>query len=285
MRTRLILLALLCCATACFGQRNAASPGPAPWLTTPADSLLAGRILGELKAHADEPVSALMVRAGEALDGQPYVAGTLEESPVERLAIYLTRTDCILYVETCLALARTARAGGGFRDLARELQQSRYRDGVVHAYTDRLHYTTEWSRQGVQRGTLQDLTMSLGGRPYDHPIDYMSTHPDAYPRLDDVETIRTVEERLNAEPIRYIPIEQIPSALSGIRSGDILCLVSAVKGLDILHVGMAVVQADGTVRLQHASSAAGKVLLDPKPLQRYLEGRPSIAGIQVYRPL
>ena len=115
MKLRLSLLSLLICAVACFGHRSSSVPGEHTWLTTPADSLLAEQILATLKQHADEPVPALMVRAGKALDGQPYVAGTLEETPHEQLAIYLTRTDCILFVETCLALARTAKSGGGFQ--------------------------------------------------------------------------------------------------------------------------------------------------------------------------
>ena len=283
MKFRLLVLTLLGCTVACFGHRNAASE-EIRWLTTPADSLLAEQVLGMLKTHADEPVADLMVRAGEALDGKPYVAGTLEESPREQLAVFLTRTDCILFVETCLALARTAKNGGGFPELAEELRQSRYRDGKVEAYADRLHYTTEWTRQGIRRGTLQDRTAALGGIPYDHPIRYMSTHPDAYARMDDVGAIRAVEDALNAEPILYIPKEQVAAALPGIRSGDILCFVSSLQGLDILHVAMAVVDADGTVRFRHASTSAMKVLLDPKPLARYLEGRKNIAGIQVYRP-
>ena len=42
---------------------------------------------------------------------------------------------------------------------------------------------------------------------------------------------------------------------------------------------------DGKIHLLHASSAAKKVLFDPKPLTDYLAGRKSIVGIQVYRPL
>jgi hypothetical protein len=283
----LTIILTVCAALSCPAQTHS-DDGTAKelsWRTTPADSLLAEQILGELKQHAGEPVAGLMLRAGEALDGQPYVAGTLEGTEKEQLSIYLTRTDCILFVETCLALARTARSGGQFRELADELRQSRYRDGRVTAYADRLHYTTEWTRQGIRRGTLKDLTPALGGIPYDHPINYMSTHPDAYARMDDLGAIRSVEDALNAEPILYIPKERIPDALPGIRSGDILCFVSAIKGLDILHVAMAVVEADGTVRFRHASTGAMKVLLDPKPLVRYLEGRKNIAGIQVYRPL
>ena len=285
MKLRLSLLSLLICAVACFGHRSSSVPGEHTWLTTPADSLLAEQILATLKQHAEEPVSALMVRAGKALDGQPYVAGTLEETPHEQLAIYLTRTDCILFVETCLALARTAKSGGGFPELAGELRRSRYRDGQVTGFADRLHYTLEWARQGIGRGTLKDMTPALGGEVYDHPIHFMSSHPASYPHMDDVEAIRAAEERINAQPFLQIPKSRLGAALPGIRSGDIICLVSATEGLDIAHVGLALVEPDGTVRFLHASSNARKVILDPKPLPAYLSGRRSLTGIQVYRPL
>ena len=283
----LTIILTVCAALSCPAQTHS-DDGTAKelsWRTTPADSLLAEQILGELKQHAGEPVAGLMLRAGEALDGQPYVAGTLEETEKEQLSIYLTRTDCILFIETCLALARTAKAGGGFRELADELRQSRYRDGQVNAYADRLHYTSEWIRQGERRGTLKEITAALGGVPYGHPVNYMSTHPDAYPRIDDVGAIREAEARISADPVCMIPKAKIQASLEGIRPGDIICLVAAVEGLDILHVGMAARGKDGTVHLRHASTTAGKVLLDPKPLTEYIAGRKSIAGIRVLRPL
>lgn len=275
----------MACAAASWLGGRAAQAQDCFWHTTAQDSLKAEQVLTLLQgAGQKESVPQLMVSAGMCLSGQPYVAGTLEEQPQEQLCIYLTRTDCILFVETCLALARTARAGGGFPEFADELRESRYRDGIVTCYADRLHYTLEWEHQGIRRGTLKDMTASLGGIRYDHPVNYMSTHTQSYPRMDDVDAIRAAEARINAEPFFYIPKEQVKQSLPGIRTGDIICFVSALEGLDILHVGMAVVE-NGTVRILHASSAAKKVILDPKPLPDYLAGRKSIAGIQILRPL
>ena len=88
----------------------------------------------------------LMVYAGRYLLGTPYVASTLEGGTKEELRIYLTKTDCILFVETCLNLALTKMQGhSDFDALAENLRQSRYRDGKVSCYADRIHYTTEWS--------------------------------------------------------------------------------------------------------------------------------------------
>lgn len=271
-----MMMPLLAC-----GQVRREVPG---WVTTPADSLLAERVLAELAPHAGEPVPDLMVRAGNALIGQPYVAGTLDEAPGEKLRIYLTRTDCIIFVETCLSLARTAAQGGDFRMFADEIRQSRYRGGRVESYADRLHYTTEWARQGEARGVLRDVTLELGGTGLDHPIDYMSSHPDSYPLMDDVDAIREVEERLNSEPRCYIPENRLGQTLQGIRTGDIICLVTSVKGLDISHVMMAVVDKPGTVRLLHASTGPMKVVIDSRTLPEYLAARSSVTGIQVLRP-
>ncbi|MBR6883940.1 MAG: DUF1460 domain-containing protein, partial [Bacteroidales bacterium] len=133
MRKWFTLFALLFPFLACQGQRPAEK-----YLTTPEDRALAEEIMTDLRSHRDEPAGAQMVRAAKSLLGQPYVAGTLEEPAEETLCIYLTRTDCILFVETCLGLVRAARQDGSFETLARELCESRYRDGVCARYEDRL---------------------------------------------------------------------------------------------------------------------------------------------------
>ena len=293
MRIILLVMAALVTLASAYGQ-GPGQPERLTWVTTPADSLLAESILAGLKARirADDaagkvrPATAeLMVMAGKALEGQPYVAGTLDELPSERLCIYLTRTDCILYVETCLALARTAQQGGDFKDFANELKQSRYRDGRISSYADRLHYTTEWARQGEARGVLTDVSRALGGEPLDHPIDYMSRHPGSYPLMDDVQAIRAVEERLNSQPRYYIPKNRLGGALKGIRAGDIICLATSIEGLDISHVMMVLSNDGGNVRLIHASTGPMKVVEEPRTLSQYLAARSSVTGIQVLRPL
>ncbi len=300
-----ILLIMVPVFTWCRGQSVRSQEEGRFWVTTQEDSLLAERILTDLRATIEKSgntgpseealsegiisVADLMVQAGKELLGQPYVAGTLDEKMdgdewKEELRIYLTRTDCIIFVETCLALARTAAKGGDFQMFADEVRQSRYRSGNVGAYADRLHYTTEWARQGESRGVLKDVTRDLGGAPLDHPINYMSAHPGSYPLMDDPAAIMAAEDRLNARPRYYIPKNRLGDALKDIRTGDIICLVTSVEGLDISHVMMAVVE-NGAVRLLHASTGPMKVVMDGRTLPEYLAGRGSVIGIQVLRPL
>ena len=280
MKKWLFTAVFLFSVLACQGQ---AKRNVIDYVTTPDDKELAEKVLTDLKAHSSETPGNLMVRAAKSLLGQPYVAGTLEELPEEKLCIYLTRTDCILFVETCLGLVRAARQDGDFETFAEELLQSRYRDGICTRYEDRVHYTTEWARQGVRRGTILDMSGSLGGTVLDHPIHYMSQHPEAYKRMTDVNAIAAVEARLNEESSVYIPKDRLRNALKGIRSGDIICFDTRVDGLDISHCAIALAEAGKPVRFIHASSVAMKVIEEPKTLEEYVMGRKAVTGIQVFR--
>ena len=280
MKKFILILALILSAVASYGQVKWET---ADRVTTSDDFTLAETMLGVLKTFPAEGHGEQMVRAAKALLGQPYVAGTLEELPEEKLCVYLTRTDCILFVETCLGLVRAARQNGNFETLANELLQSRYRGGVCTRYEDRLHYTTEWARQGVARGVLEDMTEALGGVRYNHPVHYMSMHPDAYPRMTDVDAIKAVEDSINAVPSTYIPKNRLKKALKGIRNGDIILFTTTVDGLDVSHCAIAKVDAGEPVRFIHASTAAKKVILEPRTLEEYVTGRKAVTGIQVYR--
>ena len=56
----------------------------------------------------DLPMSQLVIKVAKHFLGTPYVAGTLELEP-ERLTVNTRETDCILFVEMCLALSLTAK--------------------------------------------------------------------------------------------------------------------------------------------------------------------------------
>ena len=277
MKKYFLLLAFLFPFILCNGHSET-------FATTEQDRALAEKVLKKLEAHQDEEPGKMMVRAANALLGQPYVAGTLDELPNEKLCVFLTRTDCILFVETCLGLVQTARRNTvSFEYFVSELQCSRYRNGVYSRYEDRLHYTTEWARQGVARGVLEDMTEALGGVRYDHPVHYMSMHPDAYPRMTDVEAVKAVEDSINAVPSTYIPKNRLKEALKGIRNGDIILFTTTVDGLDVSHCAIAKVDAGKPVRFIHASTGAKKVIVEPRTLEEYVTGRKAVTGIQVFR--
>ena len=274
------------------------------YVSPKADQDIAGKLLGELyevKQQARETGSGvrtadLMVDAALKLMGTPYVAGTLDTDPVnEQLRIYLTKTDCILFVETCLDLALTVKeckTCPDFVQFAWKVASTRYRCDAPWGYGDRIHYTTEWIRR--QDKVLKDITLDLGGEVYDHQINYMSTHPDSYKQLGNarnipraalaLQKITETEAELNRTPMTFIPKDKVAGIENKIETGDIICFVSAIEGLDIAHVAIAYVK-DGRTGFIHASQAAGKVIIDPKTISGYVSSRSNLAGIKVVRPL
>lgn len=252
-----------------------AFPQQPDYVTTAQDSTLAVKIMASLDGN--EPTASLMLKASEMLMGQPYVAATLDETDRETTSIYLTRTDCILFVETCLNLALTARSGGNFIDFAMMVQQSRYRNGQPSDYNERLHYTTEWIRHNEARGILRDITIDSGGKVYDHPISYMSTHPELYPKLDG--SISRIERSLNEIPLTCIPKSDVAAVTPNLQPGDIICFVATIDGLDIQHVAIHI----GNGRFMHASTSIGKVVIEERTLAEYCNAGRTIAGIKVVR--
>ena len=277
MKQLLVSLCLILAPLASTGQE---------YVTTEADSLLAVKVLQRLERNRSLPTADLVHQAANALLGQTYVANTLNEGGREQLRIFLTRTDCIIFVETCFALARTAKEGGDFRSFAGHVLEGRYRDGVVTRFEDRIHYTTENFRRACRRGTLKDMSKELGGVIFDHPISFMSEHPGSYPLMTDVEAIRAIEREINSEPSWYIPQDRLEACQKGIRSGDLICFTSTVPGLDIAHVAIATVDKDGGVGFIHASNGpAMKVIYNPTSLLEYVLNRKNVDGVMVFRPL
>ena len=283
------------------------------------DTVLANKILNELAPLSTfKKKQELMIIVAKRLLDTPYFAGTLEGGEKEELRVFLHKTDCILFVETCLNLAQASKEygrGADFLSFANLVRESRYRNGVVENYSDRIHYTTEWIRQNEGRGLIKDITEELGGVEYNHPIFFMTKNFERYEQLkqkllyerlladciksgvdtsgvvlegqksyQNYKKIKEVEEQLNAKPFYYIPQEDIPSIEHKIKSGDIICFMSGVEGLDIAHVALAYVQR-GKVGFIHASMGAMKVVIDSKSIYEYVKSSKSITGIKVVRPL
>lgn len=111
-------------------------------------------------------------------------------------------------------------------------------------------------------------------------LDYMSTHPDAYPmlkgRAGEISRIRRNEQKLENVSVRYVPLSLLDKGkdvLGTIHDGDILAIVTRKKGLDTSHLGFAVWQK-GHLHLLNASSIHKKVVLEPMTLSEYMKNTP-----------
>lgn len=241
------------------------------------DRLIFSKTIEKLIPHANCEKNELMIMVAKEFLETPYVAGTLETVP-EILTINLHQTDCILFVENCLAITTLLSSYAQtqqyptFEVYCDLIQSMRYRGGIVDGYSSRIHYTSEWILQNENRNILYEYTPEFGERTY-QTFSFMSTHPGSYKQLKsspkEVEKIRKAEQNLEKQTKIYtIAAKDIDNFSDQIKDGDIVCFVSKVKGLDITHVGIAY-RDNGRLTFIHASSRAKKVIIEPKSLSEY----------------
>lgn len=259
--------------------------------------ILESTLRDALAAHADTlPMGELMAVIGRGWVGTAYVPGTLEVEGDERLVVNLRGLDCVTFVENVYATARVLREGVGevVEERAevearyeRALMELRYRGGRLAGYPSRLHYFSDWIADNVEMGLVQDVTASLGGATDTEPIDFMSTHRDAYPQLADdavLEQVRRTELRLSESGRAFLPQDRIAGIEQELRNGDIVAATSTIEGLDVAHTGL-VVWVDGTPRLLHAPLVGEEVEISSTSIAERIGGIESQDGIIVARPL
>lgn len=239
------------------------------------------------------PIGQIIVRVGRRFVGSPYTPHTLDLPGPERLVVDLREFDCVTYVENVLALARVIRASRGgdlpaFAAFTEELRRIRYRDGRIDGYASRLHYFSDWIRDNARLGLVRDVTEELGGQRDTEPIDFMSSHADAYSQLrghpERLERIRAVEQRLSESPRYVIPQDRVGDVAGRIRDGDIIAMASSVPGLDVAHTGVAI-HENGQVHLMNAPLVGKSVEISTLPLARRILRIDGQDGIMVARPL
>lgn len=232
------------------------------------------------------PVPEIMARLGRTFVGEPYSPNSLDVPGPERLVLNLRELDCVTYVENMLAMARMIRAGRyDFETFQGELARIRYRDGEV-GYPTRLHYFSDWIADNERLGLVVDITRELGGEVETEPIDFMTSNPEAYRQLSDLENyeaIRDVERMLSGRTRYVIPQDRIADVESQIRDGDIIAATSSIEGLDVAHTGIAI-WVDGRLHLMHAPLVGRDVEISELPLAERIPRIRGQNGIMVARP-
>lgn len=233
----------------------------------------------------------LMIYFARQLKGIPYVARTLEGNDKETLIVNLHQLDCTTYVENVLALALCVKhAQYNFKDFCYWLQKIRYKNGVI-AYTNRLHYFSEWIADNTRMGFVEEIQSPTP--PFTHTqvlrINYMSTHSDKYPMLvrhpEWIKEIAKMENQLNGKRYHYIPKSSISNTSvyrKAIHNGDIIAITTNKEGLDTSHIGIAVWHKDG-LHMLNASQIRHQVVEEPMALKTYMAQHPSQTGIRIIR--
>lgn len=246
------------------------------------------KVFNQLKNNKEKPTAELLVLAGKLLLETPYVAYTLEKEP-EQLVINLQGLDCTTYAENCLAIARTIKSGDvTFKKFEKELTGIRYRNGEIEGYLSRLHYFSDWIFENDKKELIKSISQEIANIPYPLELDFMSTHPDSYKQLITspklVPVLAKTEKEISERSMFYIPKNSLPNYENKLKEGDIVGITTAIKGLDITHVGI-IIKKNQHVYLMHASSKAEKVIISEKTLYKYLMNSKSATGIMVIRPL
>lgn len=218
--------------------------------------------------------------------GKPYAAGLLDKSGEEKLIVTLNKFDCVLFVETVLAIARgVAVQDYDYQNFVNRIEEQRYLNGKMNGYCSRLHYFSDWINDNQKRQTVENITAELGGVPMNKTLNFMSQHRSSYPQmLKDEATYQCIvsqEADLAKTTVNYIPTNRIKSVYSQLKPGDIVAVATDVKGLDVTHTGLVYRNADGNMGLIHASPA-GEVTV-AYDLQRYISRVESAIGIVVAR--
>ena len=263
---------------------NAVAPGEVRFIneatdTTKITTLLIDAWNGGLNKKPDK-----IALIGEKLVGTPYLAGTLDSLP-ERLTVNMDGMDCTTFVETVVAMALTLdERRTSWHDFVFNLERLRYRNGAVNGYGSRLHYVSDWAIDNSHRGILQEVTDRAGNAAWEvKTLDFMTRNKDKYPALSDdeeLEKIKNAEIGYRSHRFPYIKSRNVAAA--NLRGGDIVAITTKTPGLDVQHMGI-VVMKEGVAHLMHASSKAGKVIVDPLPLSEYLRRNRSATGIRVFR--
>ncbi|MDE6316848.1 MAG: DUF1460 domain-containing protein, partial [Muribaculaceae bacterium] len=233
----------------------------------------------------------------------PYVGGTLESTPKnnesapkesttwnggEILTVNINEVDCTTLIDYLAALALT---GGehrtSWRDFTYNLERMRYRGGEIKGYPSRLHYISDWIVDNTHRGNLEEVTGRCDLATYEvKSLNFMSVNRNLYPALADSANFAAIKETESGYRNHRYPIIKTSrvgnAAKTFLRTGDIVALCTNKKGLDVSHMGILFIDEKKVPYLLHASSKAGKVILDTIPLDQYLT-KNRLAGIRVIR--
>jgi hypothetical protein len=237
----------------------------------------------------EKPMGEIMQAIADQFLGTAYKADLLDQSKEETLVVTLKHFDCVLFVESVLAIARgVAVQDYSYQTFVNHIRDQRYENGQMNGYCSRLHYFSAWINDNQKRGTVQNIAGNLGGMPLNKKnLNYMSRNWKTSPQLvrndANYQCIVEMEAQLDGVNINYIPTNQIRRVYSQLQPGDIVAVATDIAGLDVTHTGLVYRHPDGNMGFIHASPA-GRVTIS-RDLQRYVGHVEHAIGILVARPV
>ncbi len=239
--------------------------------------------------NSTEKFSLVVTKVAQSFVGYPYVEHSLELSDNENVVVNLNGFDCTTFVESVLALSRTFWIDGDFKSFKQQLQEIRYRNGVLNGYCSRLHYFSEWITDNVKKKTIADVTRELGGESTYFNVSFMSLNPRYYSALissvERIDSIKDIEKNISGREFYVIPKLKVKMVESKINEGDIIAFTTSLNGLDIGHIGIAIRDNNGKLHLIHAPSAGKQVQITTGAISDYILSVKKHSGMIVLRPI
>lgn len=234
----------------------------------------------------DKSMGDIVQAIAEQFVGTPYREDLLDRSEQETLIPTLREFDCVLFVETVLAMARNiALKDYSSQTFIHHLQEERYIGEETSGYCNRLHYFSHWIEENQRKKLVTNLTASLNGVLLNKPLNFMSSHWQSYPKLMNNEAnrrcITQMEEALHWSDIHYIPSAQIHQNYGNFQPGDVVAIATNIPGLDVTHTGFIYRNAEGNIGIIHAAPKGVKISSD---LATYVGRVDHAIGILIARP-
>lgn len=195
--------------------------------------------------------------------GLEYRESTLigDSSTAEVFVINLSGMDCFTFIEYIEAM----RLSASFDDFRKNLQQVRYRSGIV-SFENRRHFFTDWT--AYETATVEDITAQIGGANTIRVQKTINRKEDGTPLLPGI--------MLSPRMISYIasaPMDE--SATQLLETGDYAGIFSATEGLDVSHVGIIIKEGDRNT-FRHASSDPRYRKVIDQDLHGYISEKPGL---------
>lgn len=252
------------------------------------DTIEIGDLLREsLKAGLTTPNEYMTYFANKFV-GRPYVAHTLEGER-EYLTINVDEFDCTTFVETLVALTRSALAKSPtWYTFASNLEKIRYHGGMLDGYASRLHYISAWVVENSARGYVEEITASIPrAESQIKSLYYMTAHRDKYKAManDSIyQEIKNLESGYNMHMFPFVNKNNLikKDVVAALQDGDIICLTTKIEGLDVTHLGI-IQFKNGKPHLLNASSSKKKVVVDKYDLYEMIRNDRNCTGIRVIR--
>lgn len=237
---------------------------------------------------SNRSMSEIIQAIAEQFLGTKYKANLLDRSNKEKLVVSFEQLDCVLFVETVLAIARgVAVEDYAYQTFVKNLENQRYRHGKIEGYCSRLHYFSDWIMDNQNRVIVENISLKLGGVSQNKNLNFMSKHRNRYPLMlnndANYQCIIDRESQLAEVTINYIPKHRINSVYSQLQPGDIIGVATNISGLDFTHTGLVYRHANGSIGLIHASPAG--TVTTARDLQRYVRNVKNSIGIVVVRAI